>query len=237
MRADFPCLFVSSKGVNQHPCLPLPLQAMQELQSTGLLQDLPGGLGPLGGGGAAPGAGGAAGGMPDLGALMGMLGGGAGGLGGLGGFGAPPPPANPEEAYATQLQQLQDMVSEARGRDYATCQGIALPLTCYTSSICLCIASHCRAPARSMAAPFPARAGFLRPRSQHPGPGGCWRQRQRCCGAPAGVHVRPHASWRTGARAASPHKSRQGGPLQAGGAAAPLLFFSCSRLAAEHLIL
>lgn len=86
------------------------LQAMQELQSTGLLPELPAGLagsglGPAGGGGGA----GAAGAPPNLDALMGLLGGGGGlgALGGLGGLGMPPPPANPEEAYATQLQQLQ----------------------------------------------------------------------------------------------------------------------------------
>lgn len=81
------------------------LQAMQELQSTGLFPDVPGGLGGAGLGGA-PGAQ-PAGGMPDIGALLGMMGGGAGGLGAFGA--APPPPANPEEAYASQLQQLQDM--------------------------------------------------------------------------------------------------------------------------------
>ena len=50
--------------------------------------------------------------MPDMGALLGMLGGGAGGGGGragLGGLGLGAPLANPEEAYASQLQQLQDM--------------------------------------------------------------------------------------------------------------------------------
>ncbi|KAL4423598.1 hypothetical protein ABPG77_004638 [Micractinium sp. CCAP 211/92] len=87
------------------------MQAMQELQSTGLFPEMPMGLGPLPGGGASGGAGagggaGAPGAGLDFGALMGMLGGGAGGMGG---FGAPPPPANPEQAYAAQLQQLQDM--------------------------------------------------------------------------------------------------------------------------------
>ncbi|KAK9820265.1 hypothetical protein WJX72_008285 [[Myrmecia] bisecta] len=76
--------------------------AMQQLQASG--------LGGLGAGGPALGAGAGAGGqqMPDLGALMGMLGGGGGaGFPGLGA--APAPVADPEAAFATQLQQLQDM--------------------------------------------------------------------------------------------------------------------------------
>lgn len=88
---------------------PVWLQAMQELQSTGLFPQLPAGLGGSGlglGGGAGTGLGagaGAGGAPPNMDALLGLLGGGAGGLG----FGMPPPPANPEEAYASQLQQLQ----------------------------------------------------------------------------------------------------------------------------------
>lgn len=59
-----------------------------------------GGAGQMGG---MPGGGGA-GGMPDMSALMGLMGGGGGGMGGA------PPVVNPEEAYASQIQQLVDMV-------------------------------------------------------------------------------------------------------------------------------
>ncbi len=78
------------------------LQAVQQLQSSG--------AGSLFGGmpaaGAQPGGTPAAGGVPNLAGLMGMLN--AGGMGGM--PAAPPPVANPEEAYATQIQQLVDMV-------------------------------------------------------------------------------------------------------------------------------
>lgn len=52
--------------------------------------------------------------MPDMSALFGGMGGFGGAMGGgMGGapgmFGAPPPVEDPETAYATQLQQLQDM--------------------------------------------------------------------------------------------------------------------------------
>jgi ubiquilin len=54
------------------------------------------------------GLGGSAGGAPpDLSSLLSILGGAGGG--GFGGVPAPAPVANPEEAYASQLQQLQDM--------------------------------------------------------------------------------------------------------------------------------
>lgn len=107
----------SGPGWLGEPFPPAALQAMQELQSTGLFPEMPMGLGPLPGGGASGGGGagggaGAPGAGLDFGALMGMLGGGAGGMGG---FGAPPPPANPEQAYAAQLQQLQDMVGLGPG--------------------------------------------------------------------------------------------------------------------------
>jgi ubiquilin len=64
----------------------------------------PGGLGgnPLAGLGA-----GARGPPADFAGLLSMLGGAGGG--GFGGVPAPPPVANPEVAYASQLQQLQDM--------------------------------------------------------------------------------------------------------------------------------
>jgi ubiquilin len=73
-------------------------QAMQTLQGAGVLpgQNASGG----------PGAGLGAGGMPDFSSLLSSM---AGGLGGLGMPAAAAPVANPEEAYATQLQQLQDM--------------------------------------------------------------------------------------------------------------------------------
>ena len=77
-------------------------QAMQQLQGTGaagLFGGLPAGGAPPGG---APGAG-----TPDLAGLMGML-----NTGGFGGMPAAPPVANPEEAYATQIQQLVDMVRQ-----------------------------------------------------------------------------------------------------------------------------
>ena len=68
------------------------------------MQQLSGGGAPGGvQGGAAPG-----GGLPDFGPMMGMLGGLPGGFGGA--VGGTPPVANPEEAYATQIQQLVDMV-------------------------------------------------------------------------------------------------------------------------------
>ena len=68
---------------------------MQQLSGSGV----PGGVQ----GGAAPG-----GGMPDFASMMSMMGGLPGGFGGAGG--GTPPVANPEEAYATQIQQLVDMV-------------------------------------------------------------------------------------------------------------------------------
>ena len=80
-------------------------QAVQQLQSSGA-GNLFGGLPAAG---AQPGGAPAAGGVPNLAGLLGMLN--AGGMGGMGGMpAAPPPVANPEEAYATQIQQLVDMV-------------------------------------------------------------------------------------------------------------------------------
>ena len=81
------------------------LQAVQQLQNSGA-GSLFGGLPAAG---AQPGGTPAPGGVPNLAGLMGMLN--AGGMGGMGGMpAAPPPVANPEEAYATQIQQLVDMV-------------------------------------------------------------------------------------------------------------------------------
>lgn len=92
--------------------------AMQQLQSSGLFPGLPvPGASPGAAAGAGMGAGAGAAGLGDMGAMLsqlmggGMAGGlgGMGGLGGLGGFAAPPAVADPETAYASQLQQLQDM--------------------------------------------------------------------------------------------------------------------------------
>lgn len=58
-----------------------------------------------GAGGGAPGGAGAGG--PGLDGLMQLMG--AMGMGGMGGFGMPPPVADPATAYASQIQQLQDM--------------------------------------------------------------------------------------------------------------------------------
>ena len=77
-------------------------QAVQQLQSSGAGNLFGGGLPAAG---AQPGGTPAAGGIPNLAGLMGML-----NAGGMGGMPAAPPVANPEEAYATQIQQLMDMV-------------------------------------------------------------------------------------------------------------------------------
>ena len=79
-------------------------QAVQQLQSSGagnLFSGLPSAGSQPGGTPAAS----AAGNVPNLAGLMGML-----NAGGMGGVPAVPPVANPEEAYATQIQQLVDMV-------------------------------------------------------------------------------------------------------------------------------
>jgi ubiquilin len=83
-------------------------QAMQQLQGNPLFGGMMGGAG-AGGAGAAGGAARAPGAAAGLEGLLAGLGGLGGGLGALGGLGGPQPVADPEAAYATQLQQLQDM--------------------------------------------------------------------------------------------------------------------------------
>jgi ubiquilin len=80
-------------------------QAMQQLQGNPLFGGMLGasGAGAAGGAPGAPGGAGVAG-LQDMLAAMGGLGGGLGA-----GFGAPAAVADPETAYASQLQQLQDM--------------------------------------------------------------------------------------------------------------------------------
>jgi hypothetical protein len=120
-----------------------------------------GGFGGFGGAGAGAGAGGAgagAGGNPFGGFNPAMFGN-MGGLGGFGGYGggAPPPPADtrpPEEIYATQLGQLNAMVSAA------TCH--CPPKTASPKTLGRCFLFPCtRRPSGMMPRPSPSR----RPRS------------------------------------------------------------------------
>ena len=178
---------------------------MQELQTTGLLPDLPGGLA---GGLPGAGAGGGAGTMPDLGALMGMLGGGGAAAAGLGGFGLPPPPANPEQMYATQLQQLQDMVGGrvwGGGREgCATKQAAGRSGWLRPPPPQFQYAAH--RPSLAPPQPLPS-PGLLRPRVKHPRPCGGGRQRQRGGGATAGLDV--GAGWCLTAAVAASHNGRR----------------------------